>query len=218
MIVLKIFLWLLIVLFIILIMPIKYIYDMKINTKFEIYLCVKYFFGAIKYEYPNNKLKILGISIIENIKANTRPNKKKSLKTKTKKSKINKPKHTKKVNKKIDLYSYNNIYFFIITGLKFIADIKKKLWPKKIIIKGEIGFDDPAHTGYLCAFDNLIRQFINLELKYNFNKKITQLDIFLSGKICLLNLIFILINRMIDKSVISFIRSNYFVDSSQNKN
>jgi len=217
MIVLKFFLCLLIILIMILIMPVRYIYDMKINNEIneklgsEIYLCVKYFFCVIKYEYPSNKLKIFGINIIQDIKAKAKSNKKNKKKlwqSKSKKYKINRPKHKKKLAIKIN---YDNICFLTSIGLKFIMDIKKKLWPKKIIIKGEIGFDDPAHTGYLCALDNLIKKYIELDLKYNFNKKIIGLDIFLSGKICLLNLIFVLAKYLKDRSLISFLKSNYIL-------
>lgn len=221
MIILKFFLCLLVILIIILVMPIRYIYDMKINNEInkksgsEIYLCVKYFFCVIKYEYPSNKLKIFGINIIKNIRAEAKSkkkNKKKLWQGKSKKYRINRSGRQEKFIKKND---YHDLCFLITMGLKFIIDIKKKLWPKKIIIKGEIGFDDPAHTGYLCAIDNLIKKYIELDLEYNFNKKIIGLDIFLSGKIYLLNLIFVLAKYLKDKSLISFLKSNYFLTGFQ---
>lgn len=217
--ILNFILWLLVALIIVLIMPIKYICDVKINTRIQVYLCIKYLFGVLKYEYPENKLKILGVSVIKNKSIQAKPSKKESKtsdckscnsndkrNTTTQQKRYKKKEPSDKTSHKID---YQNVYSIILVVIKLMTDIIKNMWPKKINVKGEIGFDDPAHTGYLCGFDSVIRKYIDLDLKYNFNQKTARLNIFLSGKTCPAKLIFILIKYIRDKAIISFIKSNY---------
>ena len=186
--------------------PIKYNLRIKFKDGMKIFFCVKFFFGIVKYK--NDGLKIFGISVKKNINAKER---------KIKKKKVIKNKfEAKKVGRKKKFrwkeFDYAGLLEIIEPSFDLLKNIFKKFGPKKIFMLGEIGFENPEYTGYFCALESFVREIkiFDLKLKHDFNKKIFDLDIYLYGRTCFLNLIFISVKYIFDKRVFLFIKSNFF--------
>ena len=186
----------------ILLVPVKYDLKAKINNDIKFYFTVKLFFGIIKYD--NHGLKILGIKLSEKIYAYAKKKKRKQ------KQKIKKNKTKRKFDFKS--FDYENLSKIIKPSLKLIKNIFRKMSPEKIIFRGVIGFENPAHTGYLCAIESFLSEIknLNLELTHDFDGEILNLEIWLCGGICPLNLIFTFVKYMSDKNVFLFFKSNFF--------
>ena len=191
----------------ILVAPIKYDLRIKFKDKAKIFFCAKFFFGIVKYK--NDGLKIFGISVKKNINAKERKIKKK----KVRKNKFESKKVMRKKKFKWNEIDYAGLLEIIEPSFDLLKNIFKKLRPKKIIMLGKIGFENPEYTGYFCALESFLREIkiFNLNLKHDFNKKIFDLDICLYGRTCFWNLIFISVKYILDKRVCLFIKSNFFI-------
>ena len=206
MILVKFIIGILFFLVLILVAPIKYDLRIKFKDKAKIFFCAKFFFGIVKYK--NDGLKIFGISVKKNINAKERKIKKR----KVRKNKFESKKVVRKKKFKWNEIDYAELLEIIEPSFNLLKNIFKKFGPKKIFMLGEIGFENPEYTGYFCALESFLREIkiFNLNLKHDFNKKIFDLDIYLYGRTCFLNLIFISVKYIFDKRVFLFIKSNFF--------
>ena len=205
MILVKFIIGILFFLVLILIAPIKYDLRIKFEDGMKNFFCVKFFFGIVKYK--NDGLKIFGISVKKNINAKEKKIKKK----RAKKNKSEAKKVGRKKKFKWKEFDYAGLLEIIEPSFDLLKNIFKKFKPKKIIMLGEIGFENPEYTGYFCALESFLREIkiFDLDLKHDFNKKIFDLDIYLYGRTCFLNLIFIFVKYIFDKRVFLFIKSNF---------
>lgn len=197
------------ILFIILIIPVKYILDIKIYNGVKIYFCLSYFFGLIKFEYKDrgkNKLKLSGFNLIKNTGAKNENESDFKNNISEKISKLNKKKSSDQNN-----FNYDDIKSLLSPTLEFIKDIIKKVHPKKIIINGQIGFDNPAYTGYFSVVENFICPLVNIKpnIKYDFQHKIFNLHFLFGGQTLTLLFIFIVIKYIRNEHVFSFVKSNF---------
>lgn len=186
----------------ILLVPIRYGLKTKINDGIKFYFSIKLFFGIIKYD--NYGIKVFGIKLSEKIYGYAKK-KKNTTKTKRKKNKI---------KKKFDFksFDYDGLLKIMKPSCNLIKNMFDKLWPRKIIIRGVIGFENPAHTGYLCAIESFFSEVknLNLSLVHDFDEKRLDLEIFLYGRICLLNLILVSVKYIMNRDVFLFFKSNFF--------
>lgn len=159
-----------------LLLPIKYVIDIKINNGIKIKFRVSYLFGLVKFDSTKKKLKD------------------KSGKKSSVISKLNK-KNSNGENK-FDIKFLSIIF-------KFISELIKKLRPQKIIINGQIGFDDPCYTGYACALENIFG--IRTNIKYNFEQEIFDLHLYFRTQICALFFLLFML-----KYIFAFIKCNFF--------
>lgn len=185
----------------ILLVPIRYDLKAKINNGVKFYFGIKFFLGIIKYD--NNGLKIFGIRLSEKIYGYAK--KKDTPKMKRKKNKI---------GGKFDFrsFDYNGLRKIIKPSFNLIKNTFSKLRPRKIIVRGVIGFENPAHTGYLCAIESFFSEVKNLDLSlaHDFDEKRLDLEFFLYGRSCLLNLILVSVKYIMNRDVFLFFKSNFF--------
>ena len=208
MILIKILLCIIILCLLILILPISYLLDIKISEQKSILFCLSYFFGVIKIKYDDKfKIKVFGLDIkIKDGKKDKNKKQKKNIRTKSNKFYKKNSKNEKHEKSSFD---YDSLKDFLPSALEFIFDIIKIIRPKSIKIKGELGLENPADTGYLCAILAFVINIFDLEheLKFDFNNKIFNLNLIFNGKSYALVFILILLKYLRRNEVTKFIRS-----------
>jgi len=119
-----------------------------------------------------------------------------------------------KINKKnfFRLDNLDEIKFLLEKLLIIIKDILKKIKPDKILLTGELGFEEPHETGYVCAFETCVSKLLKLDsnIKYNFEKNIRDIELILNGKSNLLVILILVLKYVLDKELRNFVKKNFF--------
>lgn len=118
------------------------------------------------------------------------------------------------------IHTVHNFFNFVKNDFKnicpptieFITFIAKKLHPKKIILDGVLGFDDPSTTGFVCAAENFISALPNKKifvsnLNYDFNQQISLLNLSFRGKLFPVSFLFAVVKYIRNQSVSAFIKN-----------
>lgn len=205
----KIFICLLIFIIMLLIIPVKYLSNINIGDKTKIYFQLSYLFGIIKFEYKSAQeiqFKIFCININLMKKKGRKINPKNDIEKRISDKIFSLYKKSAENN-----FNFDNMKPLLSPTLKFIKDVMKKIHPSSIEINGQIGFNDPANTGYICAIINIAAYILNINpnINYNFQNEILDLNFILRGKTRALLFIFIMIKYLRDEHVFLFIKNNF---------
>ena len=212
--------------------PVRYKVDANtgVGGQSTAYVRITYLFGLVRmtYKYINNdglvKIRIFGIPV---------GRKKKQLPEAERKSffnKIaeeNKPDKTKKpdksktpIKKRLTGIKDNISAVLTYPNRKAVIDLFKKMlkrqWkiikPKKLNISGQVGFADPAQTGFLFAAYGVVAEFLNIrkyiQLSGNFDTPhtVVLLDIYVKGSINAARMMFAVLNFIRKKPIRKLIK------------
>ncbi len=129
-------------------------------------------------------------------------------------NKQDKEKKAKKKEKQKELpprfYIQNLDKTFLSSCLKLVQDILLILKPSKLIIKAQIGFDEPHLTGYLAAVEGLASEWADwpwIEIKPVWDDEYYEGYLYLGGRIILFNILIKIARFMIAKRTRQFLRA-----------
>lgn len=197
--ILFILLFIVVVLIVMLFIPLKYTisgkkYDdiqlyVKISWIFNLINVVAYFKGGLK-----SKIDIIvlrhSIDIKDHNKKDKKSPKEEGKKHREKKKRI----HSKEV---LNKSMFKSIAILLNDFLRFLK-------PKKFILSGKLGFEDPYHAGMLCCFLYSFRRLLQdngININSVFDIEVLEGNFEIEGKLIFAVLLFILIKFVLTKPV-----------------
>ena len=173
------------------IIPVRYDAKVAVGDETTAIVRVSYFFRLIYFVYEYRKdvrkttLRIVGFRkklAIDKSEPSTKKNKKKVYKQDESES-------DGIIDTIQSVLTYPHRKIIMDLCISALKKMSKHLKPKKIDISGVIGFEDPAHTGWLLgAYEALagifkIRQNVRLYGDFNVSSTVVKLDVFVKGSI-----------------------------------
>ena len=179
-----------ILLFILLLLFFPFTYSVKLANNENCFYCgakVKWLFGLFQLGYSNKQLfyiKLFGVLI-----------KIKSKET-AQKQKIEENENKGKTSVKKRKVTKNGVKYLV----ECLKKVLKKYKPKKFVISGELGFEDPSITGFVHGLSSFFSIPINIEkLRFRYDKEIYNGTIYTDGTLALYYLVFIFLKLILYK-------------------
>ncbi|MCS5422611.1 MULTISPECIES: hypothetical protein [Psychrilyobacter] len=179
-----------VLLFILLLLFFPFTYSIKLANNKNCFYCgakVRWLFGLFQLGYSNKQLfyiKVFGRSI--KIKSKKTAQKQKIEENEKKgRTRVKKRKMTKKGVK------------YIVHCLKKVL---KKYKPKKFVISGELGFEDPGITGFVHGLSSFFSIPMDMEkFRFRYDEEIYNGTIYTDGTFALYYLVFIFLKLILYK-------------------